>query len=126
MEHPGMVPGIPGYYISILGSTGSIQDRPRELSGMGHPGIVPGIMIPGYPKTTWDKLWQYRTCVTYIQHTYVQHVPVGLGRLCSILYLQLYYAISLCSKFYRLCPKFVDYAPNLSIMLGKEQTCMFK
>jgi len=30
MEHPGMVPGIPGYYISILGSTGSIPGLSQE------------------------------------------------------------------------------------------------
>jgi len=45
-------PGI----LSTPGSTGSPV--------MGHPRIIPGIMIPGYPKTTWDKLWQYQTCVT--------------------------------------------------------------
>jgi len=47
-------PRYPGI-LSISGSTGSTY--------MGHPGMVPGIMIPGYPKTTWDKLWQCRTCV---------------------------------------------------------------
>jgi len=32
---------------------------------MGPPGIVPGIMTPGYPKTTWDSSWQYWTCVSH-------------------------------------------------------------
>jgi len=75
-----------GYFADLLWLSQESWDTTYSMDSphMGPSGIVPGIMTPGYPKTTWDSSWQYWTCVShqYSLTKSTQHISWKTWRAC--------------------------------------------
>ena len=72
-----------GYFVDLPGLSQESWDTTYFMDSphVWPPGIVLGIMTPGYSKTTWDSSWQYWTCVSHLTES-TQHISWKACRAC--------------------------------------------